>query len=107
MRGLPLLGAGLAYVMQQRCPPEPQVITVPGNIIQNFKGMIEHILVPAAVDRLHSLQGGQFREYKFQQAASVQVYESLGRNRRQKYLVEFFRYALLGDDAYALAVFLK
>ena len=36
-----------------------------------------------------------------------QINESLGRNGCQQYLVEFFRYALLGYYVYALAVLLQ
>ena len=105
--GFPLLGARLADVMQQRRPAQPQVAAVSGHVVQHLKCMEEHILVAASVDRLHALQCCKFREYQLEQSASVQINESLGRNRCQQYLVEFFRYALLGYYVYTLAVLLK
>ena len=56
------------------------VKNVAGHVVKDLKRMKEHILVTAAIDGLNALQGCEFREYEFQQSASVQINESLGGN---------------------------
>ena len=104
---LPFFGTRLAYIMQQSGPTEPELIAVAGHVVKDLKRMKEHILVTAAIDGLNALQGCEFREYEFQQSASVQINESLGGNGRQDYLVEFFGNTLTRYYPYSLTVFLK
>ncbi|OPZ46958.1 MAG: hypothetical protein BWY95_01637 [Bacteroidetes bacterium ADurb.BinA104] len=75
--GLPPLGSGFAYIVQQRSPAQPKIIALAGNIVQHLKRMQEDILMAASVHCLHTLQSGQLGKDQFQQPAPVQINESL------------------------------
>ena len=87
MRFLPSLGSGLAYIVKKCRPSEEQGFSSPpsrctSHIVQDLQGMVEIILVGTPVPALHTTQCSDFRQDKFKQSATFQLYESYTRNWR-------------------------
>ena len=98
------LGRRLGDVMQHGGPAQPQVIAAACNIVEHLERVFEIVLVGMAVAALDALQPAQFGEYQFEQARSVQQFETDGRAWRHDNLVQLDGNTLLRDDTYALAV---
>ena len=124
--GLEALGRGLADVVQQRGPAEPQVrlgadalheavavelgcvVAEPargnafglgrGDVVKHRERVREVLLVAPAVDRLDALEGRELREHVLQQPGLVHQPEGDRRPGRDEHLVELFGDALLGKD---------
>ncbi len=65
---VPALGDGLGYVMHKRSPAQPHVVALLGHVVEHGHSVVEIVLVAAAVDHVHPLHGGQFREDDGEQA---------------------------------------
>ena len=74
------------------------------DIIEHFERMVEVVLMRPAITGFNALQGNQFREDELQQARTVQVYKSFGRDGREQNLVQLVCNALFGYDGDALFV---
>ena len=85
---VPTLCLGLAYVVQQCCPAEPQVVGLLCDVVKYLECVVEHLLVAVAASCLHTLHGCELREDELQQPATVKLYEALGRCGGEHYLVE-------------------
>ena len=112
MRFLPSLGTGFAYIMKKRRPSEEQGFCSPPSrctchVVQDLQGMVEIILVGTPVSALHTAQGSNFRQDKFKQSATFQLYESYAWNGREHNLVELVNDTLLGNNLDALCIAAK
>ena len=100
----PAFGRWFGYIVQKGCPAQPEVIGLFADIIEHFERMVEVVLMRPAITGFNALQGNQFREDELQQARTVQVYKSFGRNGREQNLVQLVCNALFGYDGDALFV---
>ena len=69
---VPALGARLAHIMQQGSPPQPHVVAGVGDVVEHLQRVHEVVLVSAAIDGFHALEGCQLGEDERQQSALVQ-----------------------------------
>ena len=100
----PALRLGLAYVVQQGRPAQPQVVRLAADVVEHLKRVIEVVLMRAAVAGFNDVKIGKLGQYARQQSAAVQVDEALARRLGHHYLVKLLGYALAADNADALGV---
>ena len=95
------LGGGLADVVQERGPAEPD-IRLPflafRHVVKHLQGMGEVLLVALSLDGFHALELHQLREELLQQAGFVHQAEGHRRLPGDKHLVHLLHDALGGED---------
>ena len=72
---IPAFRLGLADVVHDSRPTQPEVIRPFGDIVEHLERMVEIILVGPAVLLLDDIEGREFRQYDIQQSATLQVDE--------------------------------
>ena len=104
LRGVPALALGLAYVVHQRGPPEPQAGPAPAHVVEHLERVVEVVLVGLVAAPLHHVERGQLGHHHLQQPGAVQVYEAPAGRRGHDYLVELVLYALAAHYAQPVGV---
>ena len=74
---IPALRLGLADIVHQRTPAEPEVIRLACHIVEHLEGVIEIVLMRPTVLRLHDIQGGKFWQNDAQEARTLQIDKAL------------------------------
>ena len=59
-----------------------------GDVVEHLKGVVEHLLVTVSVACLYTLHCCELWKYDFEQAATVEFYESLRWYGREQNLVQ-------------------
>ena len=103
----PPLALGLAYVVHQRCPAQPQIITILTHVLQHLQCVVEIVLMRLAVSFLHHVERHKLWQNQLQQSAALQVHKSAAGMFRQHYLVQLVLYPLAADNLYPLGIALK
>ena len=98
--GLRIVGFGqrLGDVVQHRGPAQPQIVAVPGDVVQHLERMDEIVLMRMGAALLDPFEVMQLGEYPLQQPGRLQQFEADRRDGRQDDLVEFGGNALPGYD---------
>ncbi len=104
---LPPLALGLAYVVHQRSPSQPQIIAFLTYILKNLQSMIEVVLMRLSVSFLYHVERHKLGQNQLQQSAPLQVHEPAAGVLRQHYLVQLVLYPLTADNLYPLGIALK
>ena len=99
---LPALSGGLADVVKQSSPAQPQVGGYARHIVHHLKRVVEIVLVRPPIFCFHPPEGGQFGKNEFEQPRAFQVYQPARRLGREDYLVQLVGNALARDDGYTL-----
>lgn len=121
--GLPFLGTGLAYVVEEGGPAEPKDMIeevflgevgrgglvlagegIGGDGIENLEGVVEDIFVAATVFRFDTFEGGKFGEDELEEACFVEEFPADGGAAGKHDFVELIGNTLLRDDADSLGV---
>ena len=106
--GVPALGAWLADVVEEGCPAEPEVaVVVGGDVVEDFEGVVEVVLVGAAVAHLYAFEGGELGEDDGEETGAGEFDEADTGPGREHDFVEFVDDAFLGDDLDTLGVALE
>ena len=93
-----------AYVVEQGCPAQPLVVGACGHGVEHLEGVVEVVLVAAAMHHAHSGKSLKFGEYELEQPGAVQQVEAYRGARRAHNLAQFVLDALHGDYLYAAGV---
>ena len=94
----PLFRRGLADVVEEGRPAEPEVVAHFSHVVEHLERMPEIVLVAAPFHRLHAFEVGQRGKDVRQQLARIEQVEAHGGLRGLHNLVEFVGDALGGED---------
>ena len=102
--GIPLLGGGLADVVEQGAPACPDVSGAGGDIVKHLEGMVKIVLVAASMARLHAAHRLQLGQDVWQHARLHHQFEAYRRLWRRHDFLQLVLDALAGEDAHAVGV---
>ena len=95
---------GLADVMKQGSPAQPQVVATAAHIVEHLKSVIEIILVGNTILCLNNVECCKFGHDELEKSAAMEINKTATWSGRHENLIEFVLDALTTDDIDTLGI---
>src|SRR5512133_2814971 len=92
-----LLGRRFCNIMQEGCPPQPDIVCFCSCIVKYLEGVMKVVLMAFAILVFNSLKLFKLRKDLFQQSRCIKQKEACGRYRCGEDLIQFHRNPFSGN----------
>src|SRR5579872_6362289 len=95
----------LADIVEDGGPAQPEIGSVPADVVEHLEGMVKVVFVAVAIDVFGAGEVDHLREDDLQQAGAIEEIEADGGFFAEDDLVQLVGDAFLGNDLYPGGVF--